>query len=408
MFTQKKIKTLTLSFFLFFALLQHDTYAQFTEVVNSNRPGFSESPYSVGTKVYQLEAGLFYRNTKTVPTFSIPESFGTRLVFRTSFFLEKLELNTHVSFQRDKIAFKNIFSSQYSISGLSEFTIGAKYLVYQPKKKDSATREIRSWKRKFAFKWSRLIPTVAIYAGVNTNLLSKAHKVEGLTPKIGVLLQSELRDDLNIITNLYYDKFGSEFSEFSYIFTGTYSFNPRWSTFIETQGIHNKYVTKNNFGTGLAYLYHRNLQIDGSVRYLAESSTKGAYVSIGATYRLDRHVDDFKEIDEEGNEIKDLMLNYKKGFFGRLFGKIKGIFKKDNKKVDLKLPDDKSSRKNKRVRKTATIDGIKKLDKKQKKKAARKKAKEEKRKKKAEAKAKKKAEKERKKKEKEDKKTKDQ
>ena len=33
--------------------------AQYTNVINSNRPGFSESPYSVGTGVYQLETSVF-------------------------------------------------------------------------------------------------------------------------------------------------------------------------------------------------------------------------------------------------------------------------------------------------------------------------------------------------------------
>lgn len=394
----KNIKLISKSFFFFFVLFHLNSFAQFTEVINSNRPGFSESPYSVGNNVYQFETGLFYRNTKIVPTFTVPESFGTRLVFRTSFFLEKLELNTNISFQRDKVAFKNIFTSSYNVTGLSEFTVGAKYLVYQPKKSDSARREIRSWKRKFAFKWSSLIPSVAVYAGVNTNLLSDVHKINGITPKVGVLLQSELRNNFNLITNFYYDKIGSDFAEFSYIVTGTYSFNPRWSTFVETQGIHNKYIAKNNYGVGLAYLFNRNLQFDSSVRYLSEGRSRGAYLGIGASYRIDRHVDDFIEIDEEGNEIKDLMLNYKKGFFGRIWGKIKGIFKKNDQKVDFKLPpEDKSSRRKRRTRKKSTIEEIKKQDSKAKKKAAKRKAKEDRKRKKAEAKAKKKAEKQKKK-----------
>ena len=397
MSTPKKIKTLSISLFLFFAFLHQNSSAQFTEVINSNRPGFSESPFSVGNNVYQIEAGVFYRNTKIVPTFTIPESFGTRLVFRTSFFLEKLELNTNLSFQRDKVAFKNIFTSSYNATGLSEFTVGAKYLVYQPKKSDSARREIRSWKRKFAFKWKNLIPTVAVYAGVNTNLLNNVHKIESITPKIGVFLQSELNQQLNLVTNLYYDKFGSDFAEFSYIVTGTYSYHPRWSTFIETQGIHNKYIVKNNYGIGLAYLFNRNLQLDTSARYISEGKTRGGYIGFGASYRIDKHVDDYKEIDEDGNEIKDLMLDYKKGFFGRIWGKIRGVFKKNDQKVDFKLPpEDKSSRRKRRTRKKSTIEEIKKQDSKAKKKAAKRKAKEERKKKKAEEKAKRKAEKKKK------------
>ena len=47
---------------LILLLLAEFSHAQYTEVINSRRPGFSESPYSVGTKVYQVEAGLFYKN----------------------------------------------------------------------------------------------------------------------------------------------------------------------------------------------------------------------------------------------------------------------------------------------------------------------------------------------------------
>ena len=47
---------------LLLLLLAEFSYAQYTEVINSRRPGFSESPYAVGTKVYQVEAGLFYKD----------------------------------------------------------------------------------------------------------------------------------------------------------------------------------------------------------------------------------------------------------------------------------------------------------------------------------------------------------
>jgi len=47
---------------LLILLMAEFSYGQYTEVINSRRPGYSDSPYSVGTKVYQVEAGLFYKN----------------------------------------------------------------------------------------------------------------------------------------------------------------------------------------------------------------------------------------------------------------------------------------------------------------------------------------------------------
>ena len=37
----------------------NSAYAQYTEVINSNRPGVSKSAFSVGTGVVQLETGAF-------------------------------------------------------------------------------------------------------------------------------------------------------------------------------------------------------------------------------------------------------------------------------------------------------------------------------------------------------------
>ena len=54
-----------------------------------------ESPYSVGRGIYQFEGNLFLRNTSIEPTFSIPQSFGFDMLFRTSLLSEKLELNAH-------------------------------------------------------------------------------------------------------------------------------------------------------------------------------------------------------------------------------------------------------------------------------------------------------------------------
>jgi len=58
---------------VFFILFSQTLLAQYTNIINSNRPGFSESPYSVGTRVYQLETSLFYRSTDIHPTFSRPQ-----------------------------------------------------------------------------------------------------------------------------------------------------------------------------------------------------------------------------------------------------------------------------------------------------------------------------------------------
>lgn len=73
--------------FFFFICSSYLLNAQYTNVINSNRPGFSESPYSVGSGIYQIETGFFYNSSKIIRTFTVPNSFGYTLDFRTSFLM---------------------------------------------------------------------------------------------------------------------------------------------------------------------------------------------------------------------------------------------------------------------------------------------------------------------------------
>jgi hypothetical protein len=319
--------------FLLFLLSFSSIYSQYTEVINSNKPGFSESPYSVGTGVYQFESNLFLRNTPIDPTFSIPQSFGFDMLFRTSFFLEKFEFNAQITYQKDKIAFKNIFTSDYATIGFSRVTIGAKYLLFHQEYEDKS-KETRSWKRRHAFDKKRLIPSIAIYAGLNTDFLNDIHKTGHLSPKLGLLFQQNLSTNFNLVSNFLYDKIGTEFFEYSYIITATINFSDRWSTFFENQTVFQKYQNNINLGTGLAFLYHRDLQLNTSLRYVIEGKSKGFYAGLGVSYRVNKHKDSFKDKESATiNSKKDTPIsNYNKkqnSFFNRLFS----IFTKKKKTV---------------------------------------------------------------------------
>jgi len=370
-----KLRLFSFLFFLSYLTVN----AQYTNVINSNKPGFSESPYSVGTGIYQLESSVFYRNISIEPTFSIARSQGIDLFFRTSFFLDKLELNAQLAYQKDKVAFKNIFTSSYLTTGLSKMIIGGKYLVFEQKYEDKS-KEIRSWKKRFAFDKKRLIPSVAVYVGVNLDFINNVHKTGAITPKVGVLLQNNLSPYLNIITNFYYDKIGTDYSELSYIVTATYNFTDRWSWFIENQGVSKKYLNEQNFGGGLAHLFTPNLQINTSLRYVMEGNARGYFASIGVSYRLNRHRDKVTVYDEKGNEIKQVQKtryqSKKKGFFSRLINKVSSPFNK--KKSSTKSTNTRKRKRPTRVRKESIYSKkSKKRDKKRKKKEEKKRKKQE-------------------------------
>ena len=329
-------------------------FAQYTDVINSNKPGFSESPYSVGKGVYQFESNVFLRNTAITSTFSKPQSLGIDLLFRTSFFLDKLELNAQLTYQKDKVAFKNIFTSQYFTSGLSNMTIGAKYLVYQQAYKDKS-KEIRSWKRKNAFDLARLIPSVAVYLGMNTDFVNDIHKTGSITPKMGLLLQQNLTQDFNVITNFYYNNIGTDFAQYSYIITLTQSFSNRWSAFFENQMVFKKDQDNLDLGAGLAYLYSRNLQFNTSARLVFEGKTQGYYAGLGVSYRINKHQDPFKELDNEGGNLKETPISKYNKKQSNFFNRFLNIFRKKAKGSRTRS---KKSRKTKSRKRKSGISGL--------------------------------------------------
>jgi hypothetical protein len=305
-------------------------FAQYTNIINSNKPGFSESPYSVGTGVYQFESNIFLRNLNTEPTFSEPQSLGLDIMFRTGLFLEKLEFNAQLTYQKDKVAFKNIFNSHYTTAGFSRMTIAAKYLLFE-QEYDDKSKEIRSYRKSHSFDKKRLIPSVAFYLGMNTDFVNEIHKTQSITPKVGLLLQHNLSKDFNLITNVYYNYIGSEFSELSYIITATQNFRGRWSLFFENETIFQKQKNKTNLALGLAYLFSRDLQFNASGRFLFEGKAQGFYAGLGVSYRINKHEDSYTDLNINWNVLKDRPITkYNKkqnSFFSRLFS----IFKKKNK-----------------------------------------------------------------------------
>ena len=311
--------------------------AQYTKVINSKRPGFSESPYGVGTKIFQLETGGFYQNNFNLnETFASQTSYGGNLFLRYSNFLEKLEINLDATYQKDHRVFNNVFiTNPYDVSGFSRLTFGAKYLIYNSVYTDKS-KEIHSWKKRHAFDWKRLIPSVGAYVGWNTNLLSKDFKAPGMSLKGAVLLQNDINERFVILTNLVVDNILQDQLQYSYILTSTLAVTEKWSIFGEHQGIFSKNsATEYQFGGGLAYLFNDNIQLDLSGRTsMINSNFSTYYLSLGGAWRLDKH--------ENKRKSSEALEGTKEPFFKRIFKK------KKNKKPKFKKVKIKKHRKSKR------------------------------------------------------------
>ncbi len=303
----------------------HHSFAQYTQVINSKRPGFSESPFAVGSRVYQVEAGMFYQNSNEKNISALKNSLGTDLFLRTGLLSEKLECSLNFKYQKDDYLSQLDPEKTAQLNGFSQFTFGVKYLIYKPTYKDPS-KEIRSWKAKMKFDKKRLIPSVGIYAGLNTNLLSQDYKLTAMSPKVALLLQNDFDDYTIWVNNVSVDYFNIKgMRTYSYISTLSYAMTDRFSIFAEHQGAFLPLKKEFKLGGGTAYLLNQDLQLGLNMHWDMKTDHLNLYGGLGVSWRLDKHKEKIilKKVENKGN-AKAQPKN-KEGFF-------KNIFKKKNKR----------------------------------------------------------------------------
>ena len=276
------------------------SYAQYTEVINSNRPGLSESAFAVGANVLQFEVGAFTVNEEHVPLEYDVSGFGLDFSVRYGLLFEQLEISLDGVYQNDKITFNSAsVPVERDRSNFRNFTLGAKYLVYDPYKNAEKTKpNLYSYHANRKFQWKSLIPAVAVYAGANFDTKDNpytAPDAEGFSPKVMIATQNNFNGGWVFVMNLIKDRIGSEFSEFQYIFTLTHSFTQQWVVFGEAQGISSDFYADNIFRVGGAYLWNKDFQLDANIAFNTKDTPSVFNIAFGASYRLDFHKD--KKID---------------------------------------------------------------------------------------------------------------
>lgn len=292
------------SFFILALLITSTSVmAQYTDVINSNRPGVSKAAFSVGTNVLQFELGGFTVKEEHTPLNYEVSGFGADFAARFGVWREQLEVSLEGVYQNDTFTITNgSLSSENKRSNFRSFTLGAKYLVYDPyKNAEEEKPNIYSYHANRKFKWKSLIPAVSVYAGVNFDAKDNpftAPDVEGISPKIMVATQNNFAGGWVFVMNFLKDRIGSEFSDLQYILTLTHSFSDQWVLFGEHQGIKSDFYADNIFRVGGAYLWTKNFQLDTNIAFNTKDTPSVFNIAFGASYRFDWHKD--KKIDNGG------------------------------------------------------------------------------------------------------------
>ena len=276
--------------------------AQYTEVINSNRPGLSVSAYAVGKGVVQLETGFLYERRDHADLSQESTITGADFVLRYGFFREMLEITYEGSYVQQDITFSS-FDLNEKRADFSRNRLGIKYLLYDPYKNPERTKpNLYSWRANNKFQLRDLVPAVSVYAGATFVLGDNPFYPEDpiVAPRAMVATQSSLGARLVLISNLIYDRIGTDFPEMEYLISLSHAFkNPKWSVFVENQGIKSDRYSDILLRTGIAHLFSKSFQADLNVGASFKNTPSRMFGSLGFSYRLDFHQDEIISIDDQ-------------------------------------------------------------------------------------------------------------
>ena len=319
--------------------------AQYTDQINSNRPGLSIGAFAVGKDVVQAELGAAFMHYSHTGYNNSTFDWGVGfLSLRWGFLLETLELTYEGKYISGKLNSK--LGSVPVISprkGFLQNFIGVKYLLYDPFKKEKNIN-VYSWKANNGFKLRELIPAVSITLGTNVSFeknnpfpynnifgnlyrpiffqnLNISPDEEPFFHLRGTLAtQSHFLGTWVFVTNFTYDRYLSLYPEMSYILTLTHTLDPLWSVYLEHQGQKSDLFNDYLFRFGAAYLYSDNIQIEATMGSNTKTTPNQLLVNLGVSYRLDFHEDykssaelEYKALKKEERQLKKTLKKNTRG-----------------------------------------------------------------------------------------------
>lgn len=333
--------TIRFRFLLLLLILPFAASAQYTEMINTNRPGVSQGAFSVGTNVLQFETGIYLGKEEHRLLQTESNIFGWDYAARYGVWREELEVSIIGSFQRNKVNDTQGLGLEQTFSNFRSNTVGAKYLIYDPyRKRDQAGPNLYSWKANNRFQWRDLIPAVSVYAGANFDFADNPFSPEmesTISPKAVLSTQNNLLGGFVFVTNIIADRIGTDFPSYGYILTLTHATNDYFSIFVENQGFSSDFYADQLFRAGAAALITQDLHVDLSVTLNFKDTPSVFYGRVGVAYRFDMHgEDEFLELKgKAGREARRADKEKNKAL-----KKNKKAKKKRKRKDDFEIEDD--------------------------------------------------------------------
>ena len=327
------LKRLILFFLCFPSLIN----SQYTDQINSNRPGASVGAFSVGKNVIQSELGFSFRKfTHSGYNNSTFDGGIGFLSLRWGFISEKLELLLDSKYLRGSLVSKLYTIDQKSVKqGFLGNFIGFKYLLFDPFRKEKETN-VYSWKANNGFKLREMIPAVSLTLGTNINFeknnpfpynnifgnLYRPIFFQNLEIKPDqepffhfggtIATQSHFLGTWVFVTNFNYSRYLTKYPEMSYILTLTHTLDSYWSVYIENQAFKSDLFQDFIFRFGTAYLLSNDIQLEATFGASTKNTPSSILANIGVSYRLDFHKDFISAEEKQEKEFRKQEKNLNK------------------------------------------------------------------------------------------------
>lgn len=270
--------------------------AQYTETINSNRPGNSQGAFAVGQGVLQFETGLRFGHDSHSLLNTETDNMGLDYALRFGFGFPELEVSLTGSYliANQEIPY-GAETMEFKYRNFESNTLGGKYLVYDPHKYRVYEKlNVRSYHANYRFRWRDLIPAVSVYAGANLLFGENPYMFEdepNISPKFALITQHNYLRWV-FVMNFIADKALTDYPTYAGIFTLTHSLNREFALFAEYQAIKSDIYSDDIARFGGAYLIHQDFQVDLAGLINFKDTPSRWQVSVGLSYRLDFHTID--------------------------------------------------------------------------------------------------------------------
>ena len=260
-------------------------FGQYTDIINSNRPGNSMGAYSVGKGVLQWELGGVFDQQEHQLFRYKSMIYQQELSMRYGLIGERLEISAQWGYQWESTlgsTFKDIHQSD----------IVLKLLLFDPYKNPQFDAvNLYSWKEQHRFKLKRLIPAISVGIGYHffspTNLFNSWYPTN--SPKFVVFTQNSLSNRLVLVTNHIWDHVQTDWPEYRFLASLTHTLGRDWSVFYESEFIKNDLYADHLLRFGGAFLQTKNLQWDAHFALNFKETPRRKTIGMGISYRIDPH-----------------------------------------------------------------------------------------------------------------------